>query len=348
MAPAACHTVHVSRNPSWSMPLRTIALAKILRRLRPPVSRLSRDQLATSRAWGVPARAPFTWVTGPVYSDVEITTESFTARDGTELPLRVYRPVLPGAGPEIPRPDRLPVVVFFHGGGWVLGNVVGYDSLCSWVAHEAGVAVVSVDYRLAPEHRAPQAVHDCVDAVRWVTDHAEVMGLEADGLGIAGDSAGGNLAAVVAQVIRDEGGARIGHQSLLYPACDATMSMPSVRTHAHAPILTRADMDAFLAHYLGDEAGALTASDALVSPLYAADHVGLPPALVQTADLDPLRDEGLAYAARLEAAGVPVRATNYARTPHGFHSIPGLVPASRRAREELAGWIARHAHARFH
>lgn len=326
------------------MPLRTVLLARVLARLRPPVSRLSPERLLHARAWHVPPRAPYTWVTGPVYSDVEISTTSFTARDGASVGVRVYRPGLPGASPTVPRPDQRPVVVYFHGGGWVLGNVEAYDPLCSWISHEADVVVVSVDYRLAPEHPAPQGVHDCVDAVRWVARSSGPLGVRADGLGVAGDSAGGNLAAVVAHVIRDEGGARITHQSLLYPAADATMSMPSVHAHTHAPILTREDMDAFLARYLGSEAGALTASHPMVSPLHAADHAGLPPALVQTADLDPLRDEGMAYAARLRESGGSVRATNYPRTPHGFHSFPGLTPAGRPARAELAHWIARHAH----
>jgi acetyl esterase len=290
---------------------------------------------------------PYTWVTGPVYSDVAITESSFTARDGATVPLRLYRPVLPGASASIPVPDRLPVVVWFHGGGWCLGNLEGYDPLCSWIAHEAQVLVVSVDYRLAPEHAAPQAVHDCLDGVRWVSAQAESLGADATTLGVAGDSAGGNLAAVVTQVLRDSGGPRVGYQCLLYPGTDATMSMPSVRTHAEAPMLTRADMDAFVGYYLGEGSDRLSPSDPLVSPLLATAHHGLPPALVQTADLDPLRDEGLAYAEKLEAAGVPVRVTNYPRTPHGFHSFPGASLVGRAARAELASWIATHSRERL-
>jgi acetyl esterase len=330
----------VTSHSSWDLPLRTRLLAHALHRLRTPVSQLDRGDLAAARAWAQPARMPYTWVTGPVYSDVAISESSFTARDGTSVPLRLYRPTLPGARASVPRPESMPVLVWFHGGGWCLGNLHGYDPLCSWIAHEAQVLVVSVDYRLAPEHAAPQAVHDCVDAVRWVSAHAESLGADATGMGLAGDSAGGNLAAVVTQVLRDDGGPPVAYQCLLYPGTDATMSMPSVRTHADAPVLTRADMDAFLRYYLGDGTESLRPSDPLVSPLLATDHRGLPPALVQTADLDPLRDEGLAYAEKLVAAGVPVRVTNYPRTPHGFHSFPGATPVGRAARAELADWIA--------
>jgi acetyl esterase len=330
----------VTSTSSWDLPVRTRLLARALTRLRPPVRLLSPAELPGARAWAKPARRPYTWITGAVYPDVETAERSFVARDGATVPVRVYRPTLPGATSAIARPDRLPVLVWFHGGGWVLGNLDGYDPICSYLAHEAQVLVVSVDYRLAPEFRAPQAVHDCVDAVRWVTASGDTLGADPVGLGVAGDSAGGNLAAVVTQVTRDEGGADIGYQALLYPATDATMSMPSVRLHAEAPILTRKDMDVFLGHYLGEHAERLAPDDPLVSPLFSADHGGLPPALVQTADLDPLRDEGLAYAERLRQAGVPVRVTNYPRAPHGFHSFPGATAVGRAARRELAHWVA--------
>jgi acetyl esterase len=330
----------VTSTSSWDLPLRTRLLARALTRLRPPVRTLTPAELPGVRAWTSPARRPYTWITGPVYPDVETSERSFMARDGATVPVRVYRPTLPGATSAIPRSDRLPVLVWFHGGGWVLGSLDGYDPICSFLAHEAQVLVVSVDYRLAPEFRAPRAVHDCVDAVRWVTTSGDTLGADPVGLGVAGDSAGGNLAAVVTQVTRDEGGADIGYQALLYPATDATMSMPSVRLHAEAAILTRQDMDAFLGHYLGAAADALAPDEPLVSPLFTADLGGLPPALVQTADLDPLRDEGLAYAERLRQAGVTVRVTNYQRAPHGFHSFPGATTVGRAARSELAHWIA--------
>jgi acetyl esterase len=225
----------------------------------------------------------------------------------------------------------------------VLGNTRGYDPICAWLADVCGVAVLNVDYRLAPEHRAPQAAHDCVDAARWVASRGEADGIRPTGIGLAGDSAGGNLAAVAAHVLRDEP-VDVGYQALLYPAVDATMSSPSVAQHAQAPILTRPDMDAFLAHYLGDGEDALDRRDPLVSPLHAPDHARLPATLVQTADLDPLRDEGGRYADALRRAGSPVRHTNYPRVPHGFMSFPGATRAGAAARAELADWVSAHAH----
>jgi len=208
------------------------------------------------------------------------------------------------------------------------------------VVNQVDAVVVSVDYRMAPEHRAPKAVHDCVDAVRWLGEHAESLGGNGSRLAVSGDSAGGNLSAIVCQVVRDEGGPPIAHQALLYPATDATLSQPSIVEHADAPILTRPKIDAFLEHYLGPDG--LSADDPLVSPLWATSHADLPPALVQTADLDPLRDEGRLYAERLAAAGVPVRHTNYVGVPHGFASFPGATNIGQQHRAELVGELRRH------
>ncbi|MBW8730157.1 MAG: alpha/beta hydrolase [Terrabacter sp.] len=321
---------------SWDMPLRTKLLARVLSRTRDGSRMLTGDEIARSRAWFAPARLPFTWVTGPVPAGVEIAGTSFAARDGHSVDVRTYRP-RDAAG------EALPAMLWFHGGGWVLGNTRGYDPICAWIADRARVTVLNVDYRLAPEHRAPQAAHDCIDAARWAASDAAGDGIRHTGLGLAGDSAGGNLAAVAAQVLRSEGGADVAYEVLVYPAVDATMSSPSVTQHSAAPILTRGDMDAFLAHYLGDGDSALDPLDPLVSPLHAEDLSGLPATLVQTADLDPLRDEGTAYAEALRAAGVEVQHTNYPRVPHGFMSFPGATRVGGAARAELARWVARHA-----
>ncbi|MFC7593826.1 alpha/beta hydrolase [Terrabacter sp. GCM10028922] len=321
---------------SWDMPLRTKLLVRALSRSRGAERMQSADEIARSRAWFAPARVPFTWVTGPVPTGVEISGTSFEARDGHEVDVRTYRP-------RHTDDEILPAMLWFHGGGWVLGNTRGYDPICAWVAHRARVAVLNVDYRLAPEHRAPQAAHDCVDAARWAASDASGAGIRHSGLGLAGDSAGGNLAAVVAQVLRGEGGVDVAYEALVYPALDATMSSPSVAQHAQAPILTRADMDAFLAHYLGDADDALHVRDPLVSPLHARDLSGLPPTLIQTADLDPLRDEGAQYALALHDAGVTVHHTNYPRVPHGFLSFPGATLSGAAARTELVDWVTRHA-----
>jgi acetyl esterase len=326
----------VTTTDSWDMPLRTKLLVRALSRSRGAERMQSADEIARSRAWFAPARAPFTWVTGPVPTGVEISGTSFEARDGHKVDVRTYRPRHTDG-------EILPAMLWFHGGGWVLGNTRGYDPICAWVAHHARVAVLNVDYRLAPEHRAPQAAHDCVDAARWAASDASGAGIRHSGLGLAGDSAGGNLAAVAAQVLRDEGGVDVAYEALVYPALDATMSSPSVAQHAQAPILTREDMDAFLAHYLGDADDALDVRDPLVSPLHARDLGGLPPTLVQTADLDPLRDEGAEYARALRDAGVTVHHTNYPRVPHGFLSFPGATLSGAASRTELVDWVTRHA-----
>src|SRR6478672_792604 len=227
-----CETDAVTVSHSWDMPLRTKLLARALSRSRSAERMQTADEIARSRAWFAPARVPFTWITGSVPAGVEIGSTSFRARDGHEVAVRTYRP-------RHAESEALPAMLWFHGGGWVLGNTRGYDPLCAWIADRARVAVLNVDYRLAPEHRAPRAAHDCVDAARWAASDASGGGIRHSGLGLAGDSAGGNLAAVTAQVLRADGGAEIAYQALVYPAVDATMSSPSVAEHAQAPILTR-------------------------------------------------------------------------------------------------------------
>jgi acetyl esterase len=299
--------------------------------MRRPVESLDMDGIHSSRASVRPTHRIYAAVTGSADPAVGITYGTAPARDDHEIPLRIYRPrALPDARADIP------VVVWFHGGGWVLGNVVDYDPLCTFIAAEVGCVVVSVDYRMAPEHRAPTAARDCVDATTWVAVNGDVLRADTSRMAVAGDSAGGNLAAVVAQVLRDHGETRLRHQALIYPATDLTMASPSIVEHANAPILTKANMDAFRDHYVrpGHDL-----RDPLVSPLFGRLE-GLPPALVQTADRDPIRDDGLRYAEALRAAGVPVRVTNYLRVPHGFCSFPHATPVGRQHRLELVTELA--------
>ena len=240
-----------------------------------------------------------------------------------ELPARTYRPRRLSAD--------APVVVWFHGGGWVLGGPAQYDWVCTSIAEDAGAVVVSVDYRKAPEHPAPAAVDDAVAATRWVAANAGSLGASGP-LVVAGDSAGGNLAALVAVAARDAGDLELAGQALVYPGTDLTSSFSSIRELADAPILTRDDIDAFLAHYLAD---GIAGDDPRVSPWFVEDLTGLAPALVQTAEHDPLRDEGTAYADRLAEAGVPTRHTRYVGVPHGFLSLPGICPVAHQALAEL-------------
>jgi acetyl esterase len=268
-----------------------------------------------------------------VVPDVAIHEESYQCRDGEWRTVRIYRPG---------HPDRdgapLPVIVYYHGGGYVLGNTRLYDPLCSQLASEVPALVVSVDYRQAPEHRAPQALFDCVDGLRWAHRHARALGADPQRIAVAGDSAGGALATLVCHAAHDEGGPSIAFQALLYPCTDATQSFPSAHQHRFAPVLNAEKIRIFTEHYLGDE---IDPKDPRVSAYHRADLTGLPPALVQTADLDPLRDEGLAYADRLAEAGVPVRATNYLRAVHGFLSFPGATTMGEQARHELVTQLRR-------
>jgi acetyl esterase len=293
-----------------------------------PIEELDFDGIQRARATTLRRNLVTDRVTGAVDPSVGITYGTAPARDEHEIPLRIYRPrALRDARTDVP------VVLWFHGGGWVLGNVVDYDPICTFIAAEVGCVVVSVDYRMAPEHRAPVAAQDCVDATTWVGVNGDVLCADTSRMAVAGDSAGGNLAAVVAQVLRDHGDTRLKHQALIYPATDLTMASPSIAEHANAPVLTKRSMDAFRDHY------APTGHDLrnpLLSPLFGRLD-GLPPALVQTADLDPIRDDGVRYAAALRAAGVPTRLTNYLKVPHGFAFMPGAAPAvGRQQRWELA------------
>jgi acetyl esterase len=240
------------------------------------------------------------------------------------LRIRTYRPVGSPDGP-------LPLVVNVHGGGWVLGSYEGSDWLCSQVAAAVGAVVVSVDYRLAPADRWPAAAEDCYAGLADVVARSAELGVDPGRVAVMGDSAGGNLAAVVSLMARDRSGPAIAFQGLLYPATDLTMASPSIDENAHAPILTKADCLAFRDHYLGGQ----DARQAYASPLHAADLRGLPPALVQVAEHDPIRDDGLRYAAALRAAGVPVRTTTYVGMPHGYLSFPRLCRSAPQAVAEL-------------
>lgn len=233
---------------------------------------------------------------------------------GGPLPVRLYRRLGGGA--------QVPAVVYFHGGGWVVGDLDTHDAVCRVLADVTGCLVVAVDYRLAPEHVFPAAVEDCVAAYRWVQTHADRLGVEPGRVGVMGDSAGGNLAAVVAQEARDLDVPPPVAQCLVYPATDARMDSRSLDLFAEGFFLSRADMEWFRGHYLPDPADW---TNPVASPLLADDLSGLAPAVVVTAGFDPLRDEGDAYADRLRDAGVPVRWRCYDDMVHGFFGM-GVLP----------------------
>ena len=231
----------------------------------------------------------------------------------------------------IPQRDTpLPVVVYFHGGGWVIGSIETHDAPCRELANRSGTIVVSVEYRMAPEHPFPAAPEDCYAATSWVAEHASEFGGDPARMAVAGDSAGGNLAAVVALMAREQGGPPLRFQLLIYPAVDARMGYPSIDENGTGYFLTKADMHWFYGHYGADP------SDWRASPLLAADHSGLPPALVLTAEYDPLRDEGEAYARKLEEAGVPVTLRRYDGQIHGFTIMTAAVDRAREAVDRAA------------
>ena len=244
---------------------------------------------------------------------------------GGDLPVRVYSGQPSRSGPR-------PLVLYFHGGGFVFGGGLRMgDWLCSQVATTVGAVVVAVDYRLAPVHKFPAAVEDCYAALVWAAASAAELG--ADGpVGVMGESAGGNLSAVVCLLARDRGGPVVSHQALLYPAVDMTAHERSAGSAVVLPFLSSDEMTAYRRMYLGADGDP---ADPMASPLLAADHGKLPPALIQVAEHDPLRPEGVAYAAALRAAGVPVRLTTYVGMPHGFLNFPGLSRSAPQALAEL-------------
>jgi acetyl esterase len=258
-------------------------------------------------------------VTGGLAKGVS-TENRVIEQDGVQVPIRIYRAENQEVGG--------PVIVHFHGGGWSLGALDQSDWLCSQVCIGVGAVVVSVDYRLAPTYRFPLAVVDSLAAVNWVATHGDELKVDVGRIGLMGDSAGGNLATVVSQLLRDKGGPKITHQALMYPATDLRTPEdfdPASPARADWPILSSASMVTFRAHYLGPDGDP---NDAMASPILADDLSGLPPALIQVAEYDPLRDDGIRYARALQAAGTPVRLTEYVGMPHGYFSFPKVIRGS--------------------
>jgi acetyl esterase len=242
---------------------------------------------------------------------------------------RLYRP---GEG-------TLPIIVYYHGGGWVVGSLDTHDGLCRHLASRSGAAVFSVDYRLAPEHVFPAAVDDAYAALEWTAENAGALGLDPDAIIVAGDSAGGNLAAVVALMARESAGPPIALQALLYPGTDMHMRGESHRLFTEH-LLTPEAMRWFREHYLSRESDR---DDWRASPLCAERFDALPPAYVMTAGFDPLRDEGKAYADRLEAAGVPVTYRCFEGQIHGFLTLDKVIAQALEAVDDVAAAIKRVA-----
>lgn len=247
-----------------------------------------------------------------------------------DIPVRLYRP----------NDKPAPLHVHFHGGGWVIGNLVTHDADCREIVAASGCMVLAVDYRLAPEHPFPAASEDCYAVSCWAAANSTQLGGSPGLISIGGDSAGGNLAAVVALMARDRNGPEFAMQLLLYPITEPSMASASFRENAEGYLLTKTMMAWFWDHYCPDIE---QRKHPLISPLMASDLSGLPPALMITAEFDPLRDEGEAYAARLKEAGVEVEMRRFNGFIHGFFSLAGIIEATREA-VELVGSALRKAH----
>jgi acetyl esterase/lipase len=291
---------------------------------RPPIETLSPSE----------ARAVYLASKPILQPDPEPVAEAIgldAAGPAGPIPLRLYRarPAAP-AGPQ-------PVVVYFHGGGWVIGDLESHDQLCRALANAVPCTVIAVDYRLAPEHKFPAAVEDAIAATGWIAANADRLKVDPKRLAVAGDSAGGNLAAIAAIAARDSGQAQPVLQFLIYPGTDMAMQSASIQRHAEQLPLTKKGMQWFLNHYLN---GPEDVNDWRASPLRATNLRGLPPALVITAGFDPLSDEGEAFAAALGRAGVPVTLERFEGQIHGFITMGRIVADARRALELGAARLA--------
>jgi acetyl esterase len=260
----------------------------------------------------------------------EVQSLSIPAPHGA-IPARLYVPkTLRGAN------GLAPCLVFFHGGGWVIGDLDSHDVVCRKLADEAQLRVISVDYRLAPEHKFPAAVDDAIAATKWISDNARSLGIDASRLVVGGDSAGGNLAAVVAIAARDGKGPAISGQVLIYPAIDFAMTHLSHREAETSILLTHSVFRWFSNHYLN---GTADIHDWRASPARVGELAGLPPAYVLTAGADPLRDEGDEYARRLKDAGVAVTYRHFPGQFHGFFTMGKLLQQANVATTEISAWL---------
>jgi acetyl esterase len=280
----------------------------------------------------------------PAEARVQRRAEAAIVAERPTIPMaRVEQVTFPGPGGELAArlyvpasdsPEPPPLLVYFHGGGWVIGDLETHDSPCRFLAANAGVQVLAVDYRLAPEHPFPAAAEDAFAAFRWVSENAARFGTESDRIAVGGDSAGGNLAAVAALTAREEGGSAPAMQLLIYPVTDTGRELPSRRSLGEGFLLTRRDMAYYEDRYLPP---GTDRSDPRVAVLQAEDLSGLPPAYVVVAGFDPLRDEGVAYAERLREAGVTVALREHTGLVHTFINLTAICPSARAAMLEACG-----------
>jgi acetyl esterase len=282
---------------------------------------------AEARAFYAQAR----FVTNPEPPELQSVAPLAIPSPAGSIPARVYTPLNPRTANGL-----APCLVFFHGGGWVIGDLDSHDVVCRKLADEGRLIVISVDYRLAPEHKFPAAIDDAIAATKWIAGHAKQLGIDASRLMVGGDSAGGNLAAVVAIAARDGNGPAIAAQVLIYPATDFALTHPSHREPETSVLLTHTVIRWFRDHYLS---GAADIDDWRASPARARTFAGLPPAYVLTAGADALRDEGDEYAERLKQAGVLVTYRTFPGQFHGFFTMGKLLQQANIAAHEIGVWL---------
>jgi acetyl esterase len=320
------YLAYTARSPEWrlSMPVDPQCAAIIAAAASAGAPFAAPDHLAI-RAGYAAGTAAYVYDPGAV----ESTAWAFSGPAG-KVPVRSYRP----AG----HPGVLPALVFYHGGGWVVGSLDSHDHLCRHLAVRAGIAVLSIDYRLAPEHPFPAALEDCLAAAQWAMREAAALKIDGTRIAVGGDSAGAQLAASAALALRDAGGAALRFQLLIYPVCDLIADNASLRENATGYLLTVPAYHKMCAWYLADRT---QWGDPRISPQHAASHHDLPPALIQTAEFDPLRDEGQTYAETLRAAGVAVEYHCYAGMIHGFARMGGKVDKGKAALDDAAAALRR-------
>ena len=248
---------------------------------------------------------------------------------GRDIPVRIYTP---------DSQKLLPALIFYHGGGFVLGDLESHDAICRYLANSIHCVVISVDYRLAPEHPFPAAVDDAYDSLKWIADHPEEFQIDHKRIAVGGDSAGGNLAAVAALIAKEKRTPSLLHQLLIYPSTGYEQEPPSIRENAEGYFLTKDMMNWFRMHYFKDDQDF---KHPYASPILHPDLTGLPPATILTAQYDPLRDVGKAYADKLEESGVPVTYKNYEDLIHGFANFIGFVPEAADALKDGAESLKR-------
>ena len=314
--------------PKYELGFRMRFMLWVLNFVKKPASSLTMKQIRRQRK-PFPIGFLARWVLGRGPDLADVKESSFPARDGHEVPIRIYRPS---------EQDNLPLILNFHGGGWVLGNLDQSDHYCRSLAKKCEALVISVDYRLAPENKFPIPLQDCYDSLCWAAENAVRLGIDLERIAVTGDSAGGNLSAAVSLMSRDLKGPKIAFQALVYPATNGKLDYPSFAEHVKAPILSKADVLFYMNAYKKEPDDHLKP---YFSPYLAEDLSQLPPALVITAGYDPLRDDGRQYGQRLIDSGNEVVCLDFPKEIHGFITLVNHSPRNAEAIEQIAKHLQR-------